>query len=398
MTSDRYPPFRPASEAIFGYEFARRGHRVDWLMPAEDDRESGKLIRFGRGIVFAAPRAERQSRVGRALNHVRDLINDLRVFALHRRNRYDVVQVKDKYIGALAALLACKLYGGRCCYWLAYPHAEADLQGAWARVVRYPLIYWIRGAFRQALLYRVILRYADHAFMQSEQMLNDVEAKGIARERMTPVPGSLILENIPYQGDSDPGPGGKDILHVGTLIRERKLDFLIRAFAMLAERHDDARLIFVGGGENPEDEAVLRSAVRQRRIVASRVVFTGKVPREDVWQYIETSAVCLSPYSPSFILNSTSPTKLIEYMAMGRAVVANEHPEQAKVIGESDCGLCVIWDEATFAAAIDEILDSPERAAQMGRNGRHWVEQNRSSEVLADLVEGIYSELTEPVR
>jgi glycosyltransferase involved in cell wall biosynthesis len=392
VTSDRYPPFRPAAEAIFGYEFSRRGHRVDWLMPTEHWAESGKIIRFGKGIVFAARRREGASRMQRLRNYMGDFLNDLRVFRLLRRCNYDLIQVKDKYVSAVFCLVAARLRGVPFYYWLAYPHAEANIYGAKHRIVRYPVLYWLRGVYQHFLLYRILLPAADHVFVQSEQMRIDIEARGIPLRKMTPVPGSLVLSRVPYEPSRDRGAARKDILYVGTLIRERKLEFLIRVLARLGSRHSDARLVFVGSGENPEDEAVLHAEIAARGLESSRVVFAGRVSRDEVWAYIENVAICLSPYSPSFILNSTSPTKLIEYMAMARPVVANVHPEQSHVIQESGGGIDVPWEEAAFADAIDRLLDDERLCRDMGLRGRKWVEENRSAKVLADVVEARYRE------
>jgi glycosyltransferase involved in cell wall biosynthesis len=174
------------------------------------------------------------------------------------------------------------------------------------------------------------------------------------------------------------------------LIRIRQLDFVIRVFAQVLKQVPDARLLFVGKGESPEDEELLHREVLTQEIDPSYVKFVGHVPISDVWQYIERSAVCLSPYYPSFELNSTSPTKLIEYMSMARPVVANEHPEQSPIISESEAGLCLPWNETDFAKGIVGLLRDSRKAANMGRKGRQWVERYRTHSMMADVVEGRY--------
>ncbi len=77
-------------------------------------------------------------------------------------------------------------------------------------------------------------------------------------------------------------------------------------------------------------------------------------------------------------------------MAMGKAVVANDHPEQRLVIEQSGGGLCVPYDEEAFTAAVVELLNDPERCRQMGRKGRAYVLANRTYSVLADRVEKVY--------
>ena len=74
-------------------------------------------------------------------------------------------------------------------------------------------------------------------------------------------------------------------------------------------------------------------------------------------------------------------------MAMGKAVVANDHPEQRLVISESKAGICVPYEENAFAEAILHLLYHPEEAKEMGIRGRKYVEKHRSYEQIADLVE-----------
>ncbi len=393
LTSDRYPPIRPAAKAIFGEEFSARGHRIDWLMQADDAATRGGQYRFGNGCVFLASTRAGKTRIQRLKKYVLEFVNDLRVIPLARKNRYDVIQAKDKYVAAIFCWLAARISGSKFCFWLAYPHAEANLFAARQGIARYPVLYWFRGWYRSILLYRFLLPRADHTFVQSEQMRFDIAAKGIDPALMTAIPGSLNLESVPYRNDDDPGPEGPVILYVGTLIRARRLDFVIRVFAEVLEQLPAARLSIVGAGENPEDEALLHREVLTQKIDPAYVDFVGRVPLHDVCQYIERSAVCLSPYYPSFILNSTSPTKLIEYMAMARPVVGNAHPEQSLIISESGAGLCLPWDETAFADGIVDLLQNPDKAATMGRKGRLWVEQNRTNSKMADIVESRYREL-----
>jgi glycosyltransferase involved in cell wall biosynthesis len=98
----------------------------------------------------------------------------------------------------------------------------------------------------------------------------------------------------------------------------------------------------------------------------------------------------VSPYVPVPILRSTSPTKLIEYMALGKPVVANDHPEQADVLTQSGAGLVCGWSEAEFAGAIVELLRDPARRARMGEAGRRYVAEHRTHWAMVDLVAGRY--------
>jgi glycosyltransferase involved in cell wall biosynthesis len=74
-------------------------------------------------------------------------------------------------------------------------------------------------------------------------------------------------------------------------------------------------------------------------------------------------------------------------MAMAKAVVANDHPEQMRVIEASGAGYCVAYEEQAFAAAIVRLLQNPETAQLMGQRGRRYAIEHRDYKTIADIVE-----------
>lgn len=80
-------------------------------------------------------------------------------------------------------------------------------------------------------------------------------------------------------------------------------------------------------------------------------------------------------------------------MALGKPVVANDQPDQKKVLTESRGGLCVPYDEQRFAEAILTILNNPLIAKEMGMRGLEYVKKNRDYIAIADLVERQYYRL-----
>jgi glycosyltransferase involved in cell wall biosynthesis len=154
----------------------------------------------------------------------------------------------------------------------------------------------------------------------------------------------------------------------------------------------DAELVFVGSGQNPEDEALLwREA--ERLGLHSAITITGWLPMRKAWELVRAAGVCLSPYYPTDILRSASPMKLVEYMALGKAVVANTHPEQSDVVASTGCGVLCEWGEAEFAAAIVRVLSDPAAAEAMGRAGREFVERERTHSAMTDLVTKTYRDV-----
>ena len=102
---------------------------------------------------------------------------------------------------------------------------------------------------------------------------------------------------------------------------------LVRVLAKVREKYPLARLRYVGEGQMETD----RKAVEQeaaRLGLEDAVEITGFLPMAEAWRHVEEADICFSPFFPIPVLLSTSPTKIIEYMAMSKCVVANEHPEQ----------------------------------------------------------------------
>jgi starch synthase len=96
------------------------------------------------------------------------------------------------------------------------------------------------------------------------------------------------------------------------------------------------------------------------------------LPRPEVVQLLTGAAVfvCPSVYEPLGIVN-------LEAMACETAVVASAVGGIPEVVADTETGLLVPYSaadpggfEAGLAAAVNDLLGDPDRAAEMGRGGR----------------------------
>jgi glycosyltransferase involved in cell wall biosynthesis len=390
VSSDTYPPTRVDVSVLFGVELAGRGHQIDLILQSEACCQHAYVARWAAGTVWVGATDLGRSLFRRLRKHVLGIANDCRLFSRLRQTPYDAVEVKDKFLSGVLALTAARLYRTKFIYWLSYPFPEEYLLRAKYAGARYPLLYVIRGVVFKWLLYRWLLPAANHIFVQSEQMRENVAAQGIPLLKLTTVPMgvsaamctavdlSLNRQLLPH--------GAPCVLYLGSLNRMRRLDFLIRVFAAVKTAMPAALMYIVGRGDDPEDETFLiREA--ERLGLESSVVFVGQLPQAEALKYVQEADVCTSPLYPSPVLQQGSPTKFVEYMAMGKAVVANDHPEQKRVLEESGAGLCVPYEEQPFAEAVVRLLREPEAARAMGERGRRYVIEHRVYGVIADRVE-----------
>jgi glycosyltransferase involved in cell wall biosynthesis len=395
VSLDKFPPFRVDLKILFGREMIKRGHKIHWLLQSEEPCSTAYETKWSGCKVWVGGTDLGASLKSKIRKQLLDILNDIQIFKLSRKNRYDFIQVKDKFITALLGILSSRIRKCKFFFWLSYPFPEASLYRVRERTAPYPLFYFIRGIIFKFLLYSIIMPLADHIFVQSQQMKKDAAIKGISEEKITPVPMGVALDSIPYASQgvfSGSSKKEKIVLYLGTLIKVRKMDFLIRVFENVLPEVPAAKLFMVGGSHDPKDMQILVNQTKSLGIEKS-VVFTGFLPMEKAWAFVDRASVCVSPFYPTPILNSTSPTKLIEYMAMGKPVVANDHPEQRLVILESGGGICVPYEEKAFAEAIIALLKNPEAAEMMGKNGRVYVEKYRNYKTICETVEKQYLRL-----
>ena len=398
-TREKHPTFRVDLTELISRGLGRVGYAIDWHMQSMA-ASAGKIEQpdttervfvgrsFGSGGILV-----------KFMYHFAGVLHDIALYWIVRRGQYDFVQVRDKPFAALVGLVAARHSGARFFYWMSFPYPEADVSRASDPSLGYPKImrafYWVRGSLAGWMLYRIVLVRADHVFVQSPQMLADVAERGIARIRMTAVPMGVNLDVIldpELRATDDPRLLGKNpLVYIGTMVRVRRIDFLVDMLGIVRRDEPDATLVLVG--DAPDTDMNLLVEVARRQGLTGSVIFTGFVPMERAWGYAKAAKVCFSPFRPDPILNSTSPTKIIEYLALGKPVVANKHPDQSDVLRESGAGYAVDYTPEAFAEATIRLLRDPEKAAEMGRRGLGYVRKCRSYSVLAAQLDEKYRRL-----
>ena len=103
--------------------------------------------------------------------------------------------------------------------------------------------------------------------------------------------------------------------------------------------------------------------------VGDRIEWSGALPHAETLAALGCCDVLASPHvaasdSPFF----GSPTKIFEYMALGRPIVASRLEQIGDVLEHGRTALLTEpGDEREFAAAIAAVLEMPDRGAALGR-------------------------------
>ncbi len=390
LPREPFPTDRVRINVLFGRELLARGHEIDLVMQAASDQVPTGIHAWHGRSVWVGPTDSANGLLHRVRKHWLAFRHDLRSLGSADRTRYDAVLVSDKFLLAAIAVVLARRRKVKFIYWLTFPYPEADLDDARTRTARYPLLGRARGWVSKWLLYEWILPRSHHVFVQSAQMKADVCAHGIDPAKVSPVvtgfDPSLI---IPVERRSRPRHSPVILAYLGTLGAARHLEVLVDMLAQLRKSGMPARLLLVGYADQPRDRLMLERLAAELR-VAEHMEITGFLPQSEALTRVQQADICLSPFYPTPVLLSTSPTKLVEYLALGCPVIANDHPEQRLILRESRAGVCVPWGARYFARAVRWLMahSHAERAA-MGARGRAWVEQNRTYARIADDMERV---------
>jgi hypothetical protein len=275
---------------------------------------------------------------------------------------------------------------------MSYPYPEADitrakLQGISIGFVRF-LYTWARGMVGKFLLYKVVLRYCDHAFVISDKLKEELEQRGIASSVMTPLPMGIdldMIESVSAEVADERLKGKKVIAYLGALDKIRKIDFFFDVLTKVAVYEPDAVLLLIGDAHERSDLLWLKKKAEDFG-VSERIIWTGWLPRAQAWSYAKGAHVGVCAVPPGFIFETMSPTKAVEFLALGVPVVVSHQPDQTKLVQDSGGGLSVDYDADDFAEAILKILKDESAAKKMGTTGKAYVQRCRSYEALASLV------------
>jgi glycosyltransferase involved in cell wall biosynthesis len=396
ITYESHPTFRPDVATLFGKYLPRLGVAADLVTDAGAP-QSGNDWGGGRAWLAGAPG-------GRLRRQLAKAHHNLRTLARAAAGDYAAVQVRDLPLTAAFALLLARRKGLRFFYWMSFPLPESQILRARALGPRAGLRYWfplLQGRLGKLALDRFVLARADNVFVQSEQMRRDLAARGVPPARMTAVPMGVDLE-LARPDDVPPSDdprlrGRRVVVHLGVLERQRRSELLLDVLARARRKVPD--LVLVLAGDTDAADADYRAELSARATALGldeAVIWTGWLPTAAAWRYLRAAEVALSVIPRGELYDCASPTKVVEYLAFGLPVVANDQPDQAEVVRASGCGECVPLTAEAFGDAVLALLADPARRAAMGRAGRAYVERERSYAALAARLAGEYARLTGP--
>jgi glycosyltransferase involved in cell wall biosynthesis len=388
IVRDPLPPVRADLLTLFGAEMPRYGVHTELVGQGGTDAGASPWPAGGMHVVGSL-----RSRFASVCSPLWDLIGLWRALAALHGRRPDCLQVRDKIASGVLGRVMAALLRVPFVYWMSFPIVEGfevrrdDI----ARRERGPggRLKWAAHALRawasRLAIYRLVLPGARHIFVQSDAMADWLAGKGFDRARMTAVPMGVdaeLFDRATVEPVDDARLDGRRVLlYLGRIAQSRQSDFLLEVAEELRKDCPGMLLVIAGDAPSSGERAWMRREIAARGL-QQHVLLTGWLPQRAALGYAVRAEVGLSPIPRGTLFDVSSPTKLVEYLALGIPSVANDIPDQQLVMAQSGAGLCVPMEARAFAAAALQLFNDPDQARQFAQRGPAWVKTHRTYDVL----------------
>jgi glycosyltransferase involved in cell wall biosynthesis len=225
----------------------------------------------------------------------------------------------------------------------------------------------LHGALYRAVLLMERLSYATAALVIAPN--DSYRELALTRGRRRPEDVVVVRSGpradelaAPEGWEAESAVGPHRLGYLGVMGVQDGVDVLLDAVAVLLRRRgrDYVRLDLVGDGE-------LRIALEERASelgISDAVDFRGFLPAAEFVPLLRTVDLCVAPDPPNPFNDISTMNKVIEYMAMGRPVVAFDLRETRDLMG--DAGVVAKGgDAAALAETLEALLDDDHRRAAM---------------------------------
>ena len=298
-----------------------------------------------------------------------------RLDEIAREIRPDILHAHSPVLNALPALRVGRRLGIPVVYEIRafWEDAAADHGTAREGGARYRLSRAVES---------FALRRADAVTTICEGLRSDIIARGNPADKVTVIPNAVDIEKFSLGGRPDAGlrrkcglDGCRVLGFIGSFYAYEGLDLLLRALPEIVSHAPDVKVMLTGGGPQ---EGHLKALASQLRL-NDRVVFTGRVPHDDVGRYYDLVDVLVYPRHSMRLTELVTPLKPLEAMAQGRLIVASDVGGHKELIRDGDTGVLFrAGDAGDLAAKVLRLLAQQDAWEAMRKRGRKFVETERN--------------------
>jgi glycosyltransferase involved in cell wall biosynthesis len=212
-------------------------------------------------------------------------------------------------------------------------------------------------------------------------------------ERVVLSPPGVDIDRFDWEVPPTGGP--PRILYVGSIDPGRGVRVLVRAMAAVV-REVDARLV-IAGSMAPKFDQPLRDGIRELGLT-DKVEVMGPVDHDQLPALLATATVCVVPAAADLTPSPTVvfPTKLLEYMACRRAIVAPRRETLAQVVENNrEALLFEPGDPIDLARKVLRLISEPMLRDRIAQNAYERVRRDFTASAARRALRTAYNILTD---
>ncbi len=241
-----------------------------------------------------------------------------------------------------------------------------------ARPVGIALHYTVLGGLYDQVIGKQVLKSADRIISVSNWAIGDVSKYGIPKSKFTYIPNGV--EGSEYFVCTDPLKArqkairnkfnltkGPLLLFVGRVIKQKGLEYLIKAMPEILTIMPEVQLVVVGKGDKLTE---LKTLVNKLKL-NDNVKFPGFVDDASLRKLLSSADIFVLPS-----LWEVLPVAILEAMASGKPIVCTDAGGNRELVDHTN-GIVVPKRNITaLAGAVISVLSNEQRMKQMGKTSR----------------------------
>lgn len=216
---------------------------------------------------------------------------------------------------------------------------------------------------------KAVCSRADHTIVVSTPLKNHLESIGVPRNKCVVMPNGVDPKRFtPRQKNAElieslGIPSGEIIVGFTGILRPwHGLEMLIEAVRALRKNGHKVYLLIVGDGPL---KAQMEEKLQFSELKGYSYI-TGRIPHEEIPDYVNLFDIAVSPKATFY----ASPMKVVEYMAMGKAVIVPGTPNFCDMVTNFENGL--LFEENSLQSFIQQLtraIECPELLKKLGAGG-----------------------------
>ncbi|MCP4126198.1 MAG: glycosyltransferase, exosortase A system-associated [Gammaproteobacteria bacterium] len=227
-----------------------------------------------------------------------------------------------------------------------------------------------------------VFKQADAVTTICDGLRNDIISRGVPEDRVTVIPNAVDIERFRLDEEVDQdlsaklGLNGKSVLgFIGSFYAYEGLTMLVKALPQILSGAPDVCMLLVGGG--PQEHEIKNLVSRMQ--LEDSVVFTGRVPHDEVNDYYNLVDIFVYPRLSMRLTELVTPLKPLEAMAQGKLVLASDVGGHKELIQDGWNGrMFSAGSSNSLADAVLDLIGNKEQWEALKTNGRLFVEQERN--------------------